>query len=88
MKTTKLTIVMTPDEAFNIANALDFYIKHEIESSMLSIESIIAYSISTEIKLLEHFVEHSSYKLCVYDYNGKYDETNYDTVISLNNITT
>ena len=80
MKTTKLTIVMTPDEAFDIANALDFYITHEIESSIMSIQSIVDYSIHTEIKLLEHFVEHCSYKLCVYENNGKYEETKYEYV--------
>jgi len=80
MKTTKLTIVMTPDEAFDIANALDFYITHEIESSGMSLESLKAYTLYTEIKLLEHFVDQCKYKLCVYDYNGKRNETKYEYV--------
>ena len=71
---------MTPDEAFDIANALDFYIQHQIKLSMLSMDNIVTYTIPTEIKLLEHFVENCNYKLCVYDYNGNRTETNYEYV--------
>jgi len=71
---------MTPDEAFDIANALDFYIQHQIESSMLTVESIVAYTIPTEIEILQHFVGYSSYKLCAPNCDGNYSQTNYDNV--------
>lgn len=65
MKTTKITLEITPDEAFEIAYAIEWYIKDCVDSCVsVSLIDYMNDDAKTNLSILEHFVD-SGYVLSI-----------------------
>ena len=62
MKTTKITLQLTPDELFDLAYALEAQIKEAVkETDNTNVKDFIEWECENEVKMLRHFMFYHGY---------------------------
>ena len=67
MKTTTINLELTTDELFDIAYALEEYVKNAVKyRHVKTVQYVLDIECKSETDLLQHFINHHGYTLTVY----------------------